>query len=473
MSEVGRQIANRYRLLEIIGSGGMGVVWRAYDRKLCRMVAVKRAKLPDSGSGRQLLREARLAARLQHPNVVTIHDAVVSDDDLWLVMEWVPAFTLAEMLEHGPLPARTVIEIGLQLADALEAVHEQGIVHRDVKPGNVLVTALGVIKLTDFGISRSVLTDDTITPSAMVSGSPGYIAPEVADGGEPTRAADIFGLGATLYAAVEGAPPFDGASPCAVLRKTAAGKVPPPRHAGELGRALATLMPRDPRERPAARGVRPLLTACRDGIPCAGKEKARATAEARREKSFRGPFRRGIQAAAVTAVAAPILVAAVAVDPEDAEGVGSPPAAADVPGDTGLRVTDLCALIDPGRREQITPTAVPGHGGINRCEIVVEPAIGEQLERKAEPLDQPTAAALPAGNDREPDAGVGGHDPGGCRLEIVLRFQGGPNDALLTRTVVVLTSAPRLSGPRCAQVTALVSPGPAVSSPAPVSWPRW
>src|SRR6266545_3702928 len=185
----------------------MGVVWRAVDVELGRVVAVKHAK-PGNGSkgAEQLLREAKNAARVLHAHAVTLFDAVREGAEVWLVMEYLPAESLAAVLgREGRLEPRRVARIGVQVADALAALHAGGLVHRDVKPGNVLVTADGVAKLTDFGVSR--WTEETLTQTGPVVGTPAYLAPEVAKGREATPASDVFSLGATLYAAVEGRPP--------------------------------------------------------------------------------------------------------------------------------------------------------------------------------------------------------------------------------------------------------------------------
>ncbi|MER6878600.1 serine/threonine-protein kinase, partial [Amycolatopsis sp. NPDC000673] len=261
-------IAGRYRLLERVGSGGMGVVWRAHDDRLGREVALKQARLSDVVSGRTLRREARLAAGVLHPNVVTFFDVAADGDELWLVMEYVPSRSLAEILAaEGRLPARKVAEIGVQISAALGAVHAHGIVHRDVKPGNVLIASDGRAKLTDFGISRSVRTDETVTDSPLIGGTPDYLAPEVAQGHPPTAASDVFSLGATLFAAVEGKPPFSGGNEYATIRRVAEGSVPPPRHADGLAPTLELLMRLDPAERPTAVAAGELLAEGIDTLP--------------------------------------------------------------------------------------------------------------------------------------------------------------------------------------------------------------
>src|SRR5688572_11896115 len=200
----GSLVADRYRLEEELGQGGMGTVWRATDLELGREVSLKRAI---AGSAGQIRREARVGAGVLHPNVVAVFDTVVDGDEQWLVTEYVQAMSLDRIIEAGgPLPEARVLAIGAQLVSALVAIHERGIVHRDIKPANVLVTDDDVVKLTDLGIAR--WTEVTQTGGAQLTGTLGYVAPEVANGAEATAASDVFSLGATLYAAVEGRSPW-------------------------------------------------------------------------------------------------------------------------------------------------------------------------------------------------------------------------------------------------------------------------
>ncbi|MCP3802069.1 serine/threonine protein kinase [Allokutzneria sp. A3M-2-11 16] len=237
----------------------MGVVWRARDERLDRMVAVKQLLVQPGLSAeetdnarRRAMREGRIAARLQHPNAITLYDVAEHNGDPCLVMEYLPSQSLAESIaDRGPLPPREVAAIGAQIAAALSAAHTVGITHRDIKPGNVLITDSGVAKITDFGISRAV-GDVQVTRTGMLAGTPAYFAPEVARGndiGGPTS--DVFSLGATLYDAVEGQPPFGSSdNPLALLHAAAAGEVIPPRQAGPLTALLMTMLRPDPRERP-------------------------------------------------------------------------------------------------------------------------------------------------------------------------------------------------------------------------------
>jgi eukaryotic-like serine/threonine-protein kinase len=237
----------------------MGVVWKAEDERLGRIVAIKhllvRYALSDSTAEetrRRAMREARIAARLQHRNAIAMFDVVEHDDDPCLVMEFLPSRSLSAVLaERGTLTPQEVAEIGAQVASALAAAHAVGIVHRDIKPGNILLADNGTVKITDFGISKAV-DDGTVTTQTGMAGTPAYLAPEIARGEDPTLASDVFSLGSTLYHAVEGRPPFgNNANPLALLHAVASGNVPPPRNAGPLAGPLTSLMRAEPTTRPS------------------------------------------------------------------------------------------------------------------------------------------------------------------------------------------------------------------------------
>ncbi len=236
----------------------MGVVWQAMDERLQRLVAVKQLLLQPELSPRatdearaRALREARIAARLQHPNAIIVYDVAEHDGEPCLVMEYLPSRSLAAVLgDRCCLPVPEVASIGRQIASALAAAHAAQIVHRDVKPGNILIAEDGTAKITDFGVSRAV-GDVTVTQTGMMAGTPAYLAPEVARGQLPTAASDVFSLGATLYAALEGQGPFgDSDNPLALLHAVANGQVVPPRHAGSLSAVLMKLLAKDPAARP-------------------------------------------------------------------------------------------------------------------------------------------------------------------------------------------------------------------------------
>jgi serine/threonine protein kinase len=240
-------IGTRYRVDRAIGRGGMGTVWLCRDETLDREVAVKQVGLlpgESSTDTARALREARATASLSHRNVVAVHDVVQEDGAAWLVMEYVPSRTLAQLVaDGGPVEPGRVAAIGAQVADGLLAAHGVGLVHRDVKPGNVLVTESGLAKIGDFGLSRTA-QDPTITATGMLSGTPGYLAPEVARGATPTSASDAWALGATLYAAVEGRPPYSGDNPLAILHQIASEDPPRPRRAGTLEPVVMGLLAR-------------------------------------------------------------------------------------------------------------------------------------------------------------------------------------------------------------------------------------
>jgi hypothetical protein len=274
-------LAQRYRVDERIGVGSMGAVWRATDQLLNRVVAVKQILLNPGVPGfdaqayeeakQRILREGRLAARLQHAHTVAVFDVVEHDDAPWLVMEYLPSRTLGALLDaDGPMEPKRAAEIGVQIADGLAAAHAAGIVHRDIKPGNVLIGTEGEVKITDFGVSRAA-DDVQLTRTGMIAGTPAFLAPEVARGRTPTPASDVFALGSTLYATIEGTPPFgldDNAF--ALLYAVGEGKVEPPKNAGPLTEPLMRMLRKKPEERPSADEVREELEAVLEGRALAG-----------------------------------------------------------------------------------------------------------------------------------------------------------------------------------------------------------
>ncbi|WP_327091049.1 protein kinase [Nonomuraea sp. NBC_01738] len=254
----GRLIGRRYRLMSPVGRGGMGMVWHAHDVLLDRAVAVKELILPygldQAGkqvAHRRMLREARSAARLTHPGIVTVHDVVEEDGRPWIVMELVRAWSLEQAVrQSGPLPVIQAAEIGIRVLDALRHAHAAGILHRDVKPGNVLLTADRVV-LTDFGIA-AIEGDVTITQTGLLMGSPAYIPPERLSGQQITQAGDLWSFGATLYAAVEGRPPYEGPDAIAVLGAVLTQEPIRPQRAGALLPVIDGLLRKNPAERLSA-----------------------------------------------------------------------------------------------------------------------------------------------------------------------------------------------------------------------------
>lgn len=272
MAAPGALIAGRYRLVRQLGAGGMGVVWEAHDERLDRPVAVKQLRtqpgLTEAESeviAQRAMREARINARLHHPYAVSVFDVVEHEGKPCIVMELVPSVPLTEVMRGlGSLAPVEAARIGSQVAAALAAAHALGIVHRDVKPGNVLIGDDGTARICDFGISRA-LGDTTLTMTGMITGTPAYLAPETARGEESTSASDVYSLGATLYAAVEGEPPFgtDG-NAIAMLYRVTAGEVRPPARAGVLGPLLVAMMSRKPEERPSMAEAAARLAALAD-----------------------------------------------------------------------------------------------------------------------------------------------------------------------------------------------------------------
>jgi serine/threonine protein kinase len=274
-SDEDRLVAGRYRLGQRIGSGAMGVVWQALDERLHRTVAVKQLLQQPGLSAAQAeegrlrsMREGRIAARLQHPNAITVYDVVDDDGSPWLVMEYLPSRSLAaELDEKVTLAPQEAARIGTEVAAGLVAAHAAGIVHRDIKPANVLLGHDGSVKITDFGISRAV-GDVTVTATGMLAGTPAYLAPEVAKGMEPTPASDVFSLGSTLYICVEGHSPFGlSENTLALLHAVAAGKISPPRQAGPLTALLMRLLRTEPEERPTMAAAKEALAAIAAGRP--------------------------------------------------------------------------------------------------------------------------------------------------------------------------------------------------------------
>ncbi|WP_033436788.1 serine/threonine-protein kinase [Saccharothrix sp. NRRL B-16314] len=273
MSNEDRVIADRYRFLDRIGSGAMGVVWRAQDERLGRIVAIKQLLLAPSLDEREqdeaiqrAMREGRIAAKLHHPNAIAVYDVVEENGAPCLVMEYLPSYSLADtMAEHAPLDPIEVAQIGMQAAAALAAAHAAGIVHRDVKPGNVLLADNGLVKITDFGISRA--SDDvTVTKTGLIAGTPAYLAPEIARGQDPSPASDVFSLGSTLYAAAEGEPPFGlSENTLGVLHSVAAGRINPPTLDHPLTDVLLRLLSYEPADRPTMAQARDLLNAVAQG----------------------------------------------------------------------------------------------------------------------------------------------------------------------------------------------------------------
>jgi eukaryotic-like serine/threonine-protein kinase len=444
VSGPGGVVAGRYELLDRIGQGAMGTVWRARDQVLVRDVAVKEVRLPDLMPARdrailreRTLREARVSAKLSHPCVVTVHDVIEADGTPWIVMELVIARSLEQVLaEDGPLPPRRVAEMGLMLLGALASAHAAGIVHRDVKPGNVLLTRDGRAVLTDFGIA-AVDGDPALTQTGMVVGTPGFCAPERIRGAPASPASDLWSLGATLYAAVEGRGPFDGhGSPMAVLASIVHSDPPPARLAGPLGAVIEALMSKDPAQRPDAARAGQLLTGAAAALGAAPGAGRSASAEpvlatAGPVSPTAGPVSAGASsvpasAGPVSAAASSVLAGAVSV-PAGAGPVWAPAAggrlgAASARTDPiGFPVSDgATAAAEPGLTTIAAPpgllacpSAAPSAGGTGTSQFLADPgplaaparpgsfsaAAGPAVIPAAEPAQLPVsmgAASFPA-----------------------------------------------------------------------------
>ncbi|MFD8486773.1 serine/threonine-protein kinase [Streptomyces sp. NPDC059712] len=261
-----RLLAGRYRLGDVLGRGGMGTVWRAEDETLGRTVAVKELRFPgniDEEEKRRLitrtLREAKAIARIRNNSAVTVYDVVEEDDRPWIVMELVEGKSLAEAIrEDGLLEPKRAAEVGLAILDVLRSAHREGILHRDVKPSNVLIAEDGRVVLTDFGIAQ-VEGDPSITSTGMLVGAPSYISPERARGHKPGPAADLWSLGGLLYAAVEGVPPYDRGSAIATLTAVMTENLEEPKNAGPLRDVIYGLLNKDPDQRLDDAGARAML----------------------------------------------------------------------------------------------------------------------------------------------------------------------------------------------------------------------
>ncbi|MEU7399868.1 serine/threonine-protein kinase [Streptomyces sp. NPDC044948] len=268
----GRLVAGRYRLGEAIGSGGMGRVWRAHDEVLHRTVAIKEltAALYVSESDQAILLartrgEARAAARINHSAVVTVHDVLEHDGRPWIVMELVEGRSLADAVkEEERVDPREAARIGLWVLRALRAAHTAGVLHRDVKPGNVLLADDGRVLLTDFGIAQ-IEGDSTITRTGEVVGSVDYLAPERVRGQDPGASSDLWALGATLYTAVEGRSPFRRTSPLTTMQAVVEEEATEPRYAGALAPVISALLRKDPATRPDATEAEHLLAQAAEG----------------------------------------------------------------------------------------------------------------------------------------------------------------------------------------------------------------
>jgi hypothetical protein len=272
------RVLDRYRLVRRIGAGGFGVVWLAEDERLRRTVAVKRITMHDAATAARAEREARAAARLAHPGIVTLYESGRDADAVYLVSELVRGRTLADLMAEGELSDRDVVRLGVALCDALAHAHGRGVIHRDVKPGNVIVPELaqdggGIAKLTDFGVARMV-GDEALTATGDVVGTLAYMAPEQADGSEVGEEADLYALGLVLYEALSGVNPVRGRGAAATARRLGARLPALGRLRRDLPLELCRALDRAVRARPEERGTLTDLRAALAGaLPVAGEER--------------------------------------------------------------------------------------------------------------------------------------------------------------------------------------------------------
>jgi eukaryotic-like serine/threonine-protein kinase len=455
----GQLVARRYLLEKEIGAGGAGVVWLATDRKLKRPVALKRAKV-DSDSTRaqrRTRREALLAAQVVHPHVITLLDVEFdkvkrkggNEITCWLVMEHLQARTLAQILaELGPLPTPRAVHIATQIASALGAMHAKNVVHGDIKPGNVLVTDDDDVKVIDFGASHTVesdATDLTITQTGVIDGTPAYAAPEVANGHRASPASDVFGLGATLYAALIGTSPYGAEGNAhAMLHKARIYR--PPVDSGELPLAgLAKLLQPEPGKRPSAAQARMLLRHAGDTrspelppdqevpreppeIPPVGP----ASAPRGRNHPARPWWRRPLPlTASAAALAAALAIGLVVWNP--LSGGDSAPEADEQPQDppqpvtTGVgepRTADPCSLLDPDLFADFgEPVLDPDYGNFDRCDVVVElPEDGSEVDVMVDLNSAPFPEDEIGAVERTGSVGVARYpdEEGGCERWLLL-----------------------------------------------------
>ncbi|MBC6456633.1 protein kinase domain-containing protein [Actinomadura sp. HBU206391] len=372
MSGRGEVLAGRYRLEEELGRGGMGTVWRAYDTELRRDVAVKELTLPrDSSPGRRVaavrraMREARAAARLDHPGIVTVHDVVESAGHPWIVMEMLTGRSLDKVVtREGPLEPRRAAAIGVEVLDALRHAYTRGVLHRDVKPANIFLRDDGRAVLTDFGIA-ALAGDAPLTRPGALIGSPSYMAPERVRGEPAGPESDLWSLGVTLYVLVEQYLPFAGETPMGVLGAVLADEPAPFRRAGPLAPVLLALLTKDPAARPDAESTQRFLQRVADGeqapTPPSGEQAPTPPSGgfAGPGRGIAGPWptRHRLAAALAVAVAVVLLIAigVIVLDfPRDGRPApGARPSTRAAGGPTPINeLPGSCGLIS---REQLEP----------------------------------------------------------------------------------------------------------------------
>ncbi|GAA3408458.1 serine/threonine-protein kinase [Streptosporangium vulgare] len=370
---MGAKLALRYLLLRPLGHGGMGTVWLARDEALDREVAVKEVRIPEGGDERsraelvaRVTREAEAMARLRHPAIVAVHDVLVEDGRPWIVMERLHGRNLAdELAARGPRLPLQVATIGAFLLEALVVAHAHDVRHRDVKPGNVFLTDDDRVVLTGFGVDRSPgLPAPTgtrrVVGTRQVIGTPGFVAPERLAGESGGPASDLWSLGATLFTALEGVPPYEG-SPADVIRATLTRDPRPPRVAGPLASLLRWLMAREPEARPDAEIALGLLRQIADG------ESPRITVPrttGRRTRRWTPAVLLAVTAAVASAVAAILLTR----EPAPADRPVSPVSP------VFEKAVDLCGALSPEQVTGLLGAPAGGRASENGCEWTIRGA---------------------------------------------------------------------------------------------------
>ncbi|MDX2650403.1 serine/threonine-protein kinase [Streptomyces sp. PA03-1a] len=419
-----RLIADRYRLGAVLGKGGMGTVWRAVDETLGRTVAVKELRFPhniDEDEKRRLvtrtLREAKATARIRNTGAVTVFDVVEEDGRPWIVMELVEGRSLSDAIrEDGPLTPKRAAEVGLTVLDVLRAAHKEGILHRDVKPSNVLIADDGRVVLSDFGIAQ-IDGDPSVTSTGMLVGAPSYISPERARGQKPGPPADLWSLGALLYASIEGRPPYDKGSAIATLTAVMTEPLRTPRNAGPLADAIQGLLNKDPELRLDDAGVRPLLTgvAHAPDVPVAEATRTMPLppSDPQPTPTDAPPATRAAAAdqAALRAAKAkpePETAPAAAVTPATAS---APVAPVPVPAPAAAPRVPLLASLDERRRRGLLFAAVVLALALLGTGIGFWAAQGDDDPGARQPAKPPASASPKSGDDGVQD-GKGGDDQG-------------------------------------------------------------
>jgi serine/threonine protein kinase len=398
----------------------MGVVWRAVDERLERAVAVKQilaqpgmSEAERSSMRQRAMREAKNAARFQHPNAIVVFDVAEQDGDPCLVMEYLPSESLSAVIAaQSTLPLGQVARVGEQVASALVVAHRAGIVHRDIKPANILIDDAGTAKITDFGISRAA-GDLTLTQTGLIGGTPAYLAPELARGSDPSPASDVFSLGATLYHALEGQPPYGNSTNQLALLYTAAnGQVIPPRQSGKATALLMSLLRVEPDERPSMAQARDRLAALASGEPestagtlvspplyTAGRQPAAMPAADPPPQAERPPWQRAASVGAPPQQRSPRMPTAAFIPPERPASTqgGRPPATAKR---KGILIGSIAAAVVVVAVVVVLIVNSGGSGGNHSAQT--PPTGGQQ---SSAPASSATSSASSAALGQAPNSG--------------------------------------------------------------------